>query len=174
MITLIGKVLLPNGGAPTGGRLVLDLLANGSNGVDAILGRTVYILPAGGDLALASPAWQVIPNEEISPAGTVYRAQWQLNDLYGYIRPEGELWSLASSPSSLEIGDVVKVGTPTFPASSPTWPVYLTAGIPALNGANANKPYILQDPGEAAVAYVILRNSDGTTYSRAPFASALL
>ena len=161
LITISGKVLLPNGYGPTGGEIIATLSANATLGDDRAVGRKRIPVPDGGDLALASPALTIVANDALDPSNTFYDVEYLLRDRDGVVHGKRELWQLAGSgtqaigtfpvieiPPSLIIDGIV----PFFGASEPP----KTSSY--LRALRCWKP-----SGRPEICGILLRNYDGGT-----------
>lgn len=122
-IQLTGKVLGPDGVAPTAGTITVVLSEPGTamdgGAAQFVTGRSVWTLAADGSLPAAA---DLVPNDAITrpgateAGGTYYTAHYDLT-LGGKRTRFEEEWVLASAPSSLDIGDVTRTVAPgTVPA----------------------------------------------------------
>jgi hypothetical protein len=110
-VTIIGKVLLPSGVGPRSGRIVATLSENSSESGNKLVGRKVFHVPDGGDLALASPAVVLRANDGMSPANTFYEVEYSLVDADGAIYAKRELWQISGSGTQ-SIGNITVLTVP--------------------------------------------------------------
>src|SRR5512138_2699751 len=114
-IQLTGKVVGPDGVAPTAGTITV-LLSEPGTAMDGgtaqfVTGRTVWTLAGDGSLPAAA---DLVPNDAITRAGateaggTYYTALYEITT-GGKKEKFEEEWVVASTPASLDIGAVPKL-----------------------------------------------------------------
>lgn len=184
-VQITGTILTPAGDPVRDGTVSAELSQSGrvieDNGLaQSIAGETSWDLAPGGAL----PAdFALIPNDVISPAGTVYIVTFNVT-LQNY-RPFSwvERWKLHSAPATIAIGDVLRVaqassaffvagpggatgpqGAPGAPGS-PTTPFVATGTTTARNAPDRAADFLsVLDFGAAC---------DGTTDDTAAFNAAI-
>ena len=126
--TIQGTLYGPGGSPVPGGKITAELSNPGSapdttSGDDeAVAGTQEFTIGGNGALSFT-----LVPNDVITPAGTIYKITFELPDRYTWT----EFWSVSTTPDPLEIGDVTKVIGPSVAALIPDIPgvtVLPTAG----------------------------------------------
>ncbi len=162
VITITGKILLPDGNGPVGGHVVATLSANASVGSDRVVGRKIFIVPDGGDMALSDPTATIESNDGLTPAGTTYTADYFLRDQQGRIVAKTETWQLSGSGSQ-SIG-AFAVDVPVPPIVFDDGAVPLEAALPTPDATYRGRFRRLKPAGRPEKLYVCLTNHDGTAF----------
>lgn len=163
LVAVSGKVLLPDGTGTPGGTLVITLSKEGSvedAGTGTQRVAAVKTVTIGSD---GSVSFNVVPNDTITPSGTIYRADYKLPSGVSW----SEYWDIASSPSSLEIGDIPLAAAAVSgrEASIPS-----VSTLPAAGSTYRGRiMYLTGGAGGEDIAYVCLKTSSDT-YDWVPFA----
>ena len=162
LITITGRVLLPDGNGPVSGEIIATLSKNAVLGNDVVVSRKQLHVPDGGDLALSDPAATIQSNDGLSPADTFYDVEYVLRDRDGAAYGKRELWQLAGSGSQA-IGSFPTITVP---------PGLVIDGIVPFFGASeppATSDYIgalrrWQPAGMPEIYGIALRDWDGSIY----------
>lgn len=112
LVQITGKVLTPDGEAPSAGSLSIRLSQPGS-AVDAATGKSERVISElrialGADGSLPA-GFDLVPNDAIVPSGTHYHVTYTLDTSVGRAKPVTEKWQLASSPNPIDIGAVPRL-----------------------------------------------------------------
>lgn len=106
-IEITGSVLKPDGNGVAGGTIVIRPSAPGTwnDGVDeqVVAGQINVTISATGVVT----AFDIVPNDQITPAGTTYFAQY-LPDAASSVPPWVEAWSV-TGVVDLTIGQITRV-----------------------------------------------------------------
>lgn len=110
-VQITGAVVTPDGTAPTSGTVTVQLSQAGSvlDGATSkrVAGAQVFDLGAGG----ACPAEMVlVPNDAITPSGTYYAVRFRTVSDDGVVQTWSEKWQIASSPATIDVGAVPRLG----------------------------------------------------------------
>jgi hypothetical protein len=102
--TITGKVLQPSGVPASGGRLRARLSSPGTINDAGVTQKINGVAEAeiGSD---GSVNFKLVPNDAISPAGSIYAVEFQMPDGSSW----REYWNLPTNPDPTEIGDVPRV-----------------------------------------------------------------
>lgn len=103
---IVGTVLKPDG-TPVGGGQIEFTLSTGTGTVPDDTTSDVYAV--GGPVSIpigvdGTVDFNLVPNDKITPAGTVWSAKFTLAGHFVYV----EQWSVIDSGSPIQIGDVVR------------------------------------------------------------------
>jgi len=101
---ITGLVLLPSGAPCTGGRMRIRLSGPGKVEDAGVTQKVHGVI----DVAIGSNGavdFTLIPNDAITPSGTVYRVEFETNDGFRWT----EHWSVTTAPDPTEIGDITQV-----------------------------------------------------------------
>lgn len=101
---ITGLVLLPSGAPCTGGSLRVRLSGPGTVQDAGVTQKVNGIV----DVAIGSNGavdFKLIPNDAITPAGSIYHVDFQTNDGFRW----SEHWSVTTAPDPTEIGDITQV-----------------------------------------------------------------
>jgi hypothetical protein len=170
-VTITGKVLTPDGLAPKRGTVTAKLSqparALDATTADWVASEASDTLGADGSVTLS-----LAPNDALTPSGTVYVVTYSVVTGSGRPVQWTERWSLASSPSTIAIGDVTRVAVASSnvvfvagPAGSSQWPSYDVAAVPAGSAALVGKPFVITQAGQQSQVAVYVPHSDGVTFS---------
>jgi hypothetical protein len=112
-VTIRGALYQADGVTPyRRGRVTARLSQSGT----AFDGETRVVV-SGGDEDVIGETGEVtlalVPNDVISPAGTVYLATFDLLDRLGHWERLVQRWNVSSSASTVELGTITQVSTPT-------------------------------------------------------------
>lgn len=104
-VTVTGKVLAPDGGAPLSGSVTcrLTTAASALDGVtmQAVAGEVTATLGVGGTISMA-----LVPNDAMTPTGTRYTCTYQATMPNGRRVQWARQWQVASSPATQDVGSV--------------------------------------------------------------------
>lgn len=105
-VHIVGNVLLPDGSTPRSGHIDVKLsqpgtTEDGIGGDMKVGGRFRTTLLSGGRVDFF-----IVPNDDITPAGTTYRAEYSLVDRHGHTFFTDAVWSVNSTPVTQNIGDL--------------------------------------------------------------------
>ena len=153
-ISVTGKVLLPDGTGSPGGIIVITLSTQGSVEDDVDGTQRVAAVKAVTIASTGAVSFEIVPNDIITPASTVYRADYRLPSGYTWT----EFWDIASDTDPLEIGDITQA-TAVVTGREASFP---SAGsLPTPSAAYRGRVYyVTGGTGEADAAYICLKGSD--------------
>ena len=157
--TISGNVYDANGVLATGGTIRCQLSHPGiardlSNSKDEVIAGVITTsIASNGAVSFA-----LVPNDAITPVGTVYLVKFQLPNGYSWT----EYWSVATAPDPVEIGDVLRVDAPSL--------AELVADVPSvvsLPAASSQwlRRVLIESPGGAnpQSTWICLLDDDGVT-----------
>ncbi len=105
LVSITGKVYFPDG-TPATGSLVVELTQPGS-ALDGAASQRVGSRATEVVAADGSAGFSLVPNDQISPAGTVYQVTYFLKNAAGQTAPPwSEFWTVPSTPSPVGIGAI--------------------------------------------------------------------
>lgn len=110
--TITGTVYAPDGSVATGGSITCALTptpgrASDGTNLQVVASRYVATISGTGTVSFA-----LVPNDVISPAGTVYACTYTIT---GPLRSTfTESWSVTTAPDPVSIGAIARVGGPTL------------------------------------------------------------
>ncbi len=173
-VAITGKVLCPDGTPPSAGTITVALSPQGSALDGATSQRVgvpvVFVLGADGSVPLAM---RLVPNDVITPAGTVYQARISVISSTGSPSSWVERWQLASAPASIDIGAIPRLDVvPGLVVSLAGVGSYSTATRPAASVAYAGRLIRLLDAGVSEQLQMCMVRSDGSTYEWVTIAQA--
>jgi lysophospholipase L1-like esterase len=110
-VAITGKVLLPDGTAPTSGRITAKLSAPASvlDGADSERVAATVSVALGVDGAIPA-GLALTPNDALAPSGTYYSVAFSVADANKVRANWVEKWQLATTPDPIDIGAVPRLG----------------------------------------------------------------
>lgn len=110
--TITGTVYAPDGSVATGGSITCALTptpGRASDGTNLQVVASRYVATISGS---GTVSFTLVPNDVISPAGTVYACTYTIT---GPLRSTfTESWSVTTAPDPVSIGAIARVGGPTL------------------------------------------------------------
>jgi len=102
LVSITGKVLLPNGTAVAG--TIEASLSQAGSVLDGAVSQQVAALATGTIGSDGTVTLSLVPNDAITPSGTSYRVRLRFGSAVVY-----EIWQLASTPSPIDVGAVPRL-----------------------------------------------------------------
>lgn len=127
-VHITGTIVGPDGTAAGGATIAITLIGNGSKTSNGSIAPVV----GGPKRVVASQAGAVdfylIPNDELAPAGSYYKAVYTLADGTSWT----EMWSLPADPASVDLGAIPQYVAPAaFPLGGTAQRLAAAVGLPA-------------------------------------------
>lgn len=102
LVSVTGTVVGPSGAGVGGGKITARLSPPGGYANDGAANQVVARELEISISAAGAVAFSIIPNDAITPAGSVYQATYELADGTTWTKE----WDIASAPASQDIGDL--------------------------------------------------------------------